>query len=275
MKLAKWLLTGVGWALGGPIGAVLGYMMGNSISKWKNEEHAQVGSGNRDDRRYRAYTDNGGENDLTVALLVLIAAVLKADGVVKQSELTYVKQFLLKNYGEEKAKDLLVVLRDLVKTEIYVDQVSEQIKVNTSYTTRYHMFDFLFGIAGADYQFDMSEERVLRNIATRLGINARDYISIRTRHVSSYSGSYHSGQRSSYSGASSSTSSAGRDPYKVLGIESSASDEEVKKAYRRLAMKYHPDKLEGMGEEIKRNAEKQFREINEAYETIKRARGIK
>ena len=48
----------------------------------------------------------------------------------------------------------------------------------------------------------------------------------------------------------------------------------MKKAYRKLAMKYHPDRVENMGEEIKKNAEIQFKEINEAYETIKAARGM-
>ena len=61
----------------------------------------------------------------------------------------------------------------------------------------------------------------------------------------------------------------------MLGLDNSATDDEVKKAYRRMAMKYHPDKVESMGEEVKKNAEAQFREINEAYEQIKTARGMK
>ena len=64
-------------------------------------------------------------------------------------------------------------------------------------------------------------------------------------------------------------------PYAVLGIDSNATDDEVKKAYRRLAMKYHPDRVENLGEEVRRNAEEQFKKINEAYETIRIARGLK
>ena len=63
-----------------------------------------------------------------------------------------------------------------------------------------------------------------------------------------------------------------KNPYSVLGIVDTATNEEVKKAYRRLAMKFHPDKVEGLGDEVKKNAEQQFREINEAYETIKKAK---
>ena len=65
------------------------------------------------------------------------------------------------------------------------------------------------------------------------------------------------------------------DYYKLLEVEKTASQEDIKKAYRKMAMKYHPDRVEGMGEDVKRNAEAQFREINEAYETLKTMRGIK
>ena len=64
------------------------------------------------------------------------------------------------------------------------------------------------------------------------------------------------------------------DPYKVLGISPDATDEEVKKAYRRMAMKYHPDKVANAGEQIRQQATEKFRKINEAYEHIKKARGM-
>ena len=65
------------------------------------------------------------------------------------------------------------------------------------------------------------------------------------------------------------------DPYKVLGVSPDASDEEIKKAYRKLAMKYHPDKVANAGESIRQQANDKFRSINEAYEHIKTLRGIK
>jgi DnaJ-domain-containing protein 1 len=129
-----------------------------------------------------------------------------------------------------------------------------------------------------DNSYTTTENTVMRAISFRLGINQRDYISMFTRHVSSKTrnrGSADSGGYSSSSYSSTSSSSAYSDPYKVLGLDSSATDEEVKKAYRRLAMKYHPDKVENMGEEVKKSAEAQFRKINEAYEQIKTARGMK
>ena len=280
MGITKWIFAGLGWVIGaGPIGALIGYMIGNAI------EHSQqqIGDGSQDFSNHRGpYRNTGTQDDVNVALIVLIAAVIKADGNVRRSELDYVKRFLLKNYGEEKGKQYLTLLRDLVQPERVIDipAICNQIKQNTDYTTRYHMVDFLFGLAVADNAYSQSENSVMREIANGLGINMRDYVSMFTRHIGTrFGGGYnsdYSGQ-SGYSGSSRSTSYSKqrKDPYKVLGLDSSATDEEVKKAYRRLAMKYHPDKVEGMGEEVKKNAEAQFREINEAYEQIKTARGMK
>lgn len=295
MGLGKWILGGLGWAFGGPLGGLLGYFLGNTIENISGRR--QIGDGGNDgdasSQYYGAhhgpYRNNGSQNDIDIALIVLIASVMKVDGNVARAELDYVKQFLLKNYGEEKGKELLLILRDLVKPEKYIDidAVCSQIKHNTDYTTRYHMVDFLFGLATADSEFSQAENNLLRNIARILGINMGDFASIYARHIGARWGSSYgynrnsSGYSSGYSrsGSSSSYGSSSntykKDPYGVLGITSKATDEEVKKAYRRLAMKYHPDKVATMGEEIKKNAEAQFREINEAYEQIKTARGMK
>ncbi len=267
MGITKWILTGIGWSTMGPIGAILGYILGRSF-----ENKSDSYDTSRAYNSHQRYRNTGTQDDVNVALTVLIAAVMKADGAVKHAELDYVKQFLLKNYGEEKGNDLLHILRDLVKPETNIDlhKVCTQIKYNTDYTTRYHMVDFLFGLAKADGEYHDSENTVLHTIASHLGINRNDYTSIYHRHVG---GSYsYQRQQSSYT---TNSFSQKIDPYQVLGINPTASDDEIKKAYRRLAMKYHPDKVEGMGEEVKKQSEEQFRKINEAYEQLKTARGIK
>lgn len=278
MSITKWIFTGLGWAIGGPIGGILGYILGKSFDSVSGGSYQPL----EGLPRRGPFRNTGTQNDVNVALLVLIAAVMKSDGEVRRSELDYVKQFLVKNYGEETGRQYLLILRDLVKPEQQIDLsgVCQQIKVNTDYTSRYHMVDFLFGLAVADNSYSPEENCTLRTIAHWLGINSRDYTSIYTRHVASRfggsgSGSGHSGRQGRQGRSGGSASSYAKDPYKVLGLTSAATDEEVKKAYRRLAMKYHPDKVEGMGEEIKKNAEAQFREINEAYEQIKSARGMK
>ena len=256
MGFTKWIFAGLGWAVGGPIGALLGFFLGSSF----DTSTTSVGDGST---HHGPYRNTGTQADINIALMVLIAVVMKADGQVKKSELNYVKAFLLQNYGEERGKEMLKVLQQMVQQDIPINQVCAQIKVNTDYNTRYHMVDFLFGLGGADGSFDQAELNMLRLIAQYLGISQSDYISIYERHV----GSGYSGQ-SRYTGRSGYT----RDPYKVLGITKEATDDEVKKAYRKMAMKYHPDRVAGMSEEMQRNAAEQMKEINEAYDQIKRLR---
>ena len=255
-SFTKWLFAGLGWAVGGPIGAILGYFLGKSISGSSDRVYTDTSS-----RGHRGpYRNTGTQQDINAALMVLIAAVMKADGQVTRSELDYVKRFLLKNYGEARGKEVLQVLKQMVEQDIPVDQVCAQIKVNTDYSTRYHMVDFLFGIGGADGEFHQSELSMLRLIAQYLGISQYDYTSIHERHVG-----HSSNQAFGHSNNQ-------KDPYKVLGITEDATDDEVRRAYRRMAMKYHPDRVAGMSEELQRNAAEQMKEINSAYEAIKQQR---
>jgi DnaJ like chaperone protein len=62
--------------------------------------------------------------------------------------------------------------------------------------------------------------------------------------------------------------------YKILEIERTATNDEVKKAYRRMAMKYHPDKVSALGEEVENAAKEKFQKVNQAYENIKKERKI-
>lgn len=267
----KVILAGLGWSLGGPIGALLGLLLGNVISKATGGDTSASFFNPSDGTPHRGpYRNTGTQADVNVALMVLIAAVMKVDGNVKKSELDFVKRFLLQNYGEEKGKQMLKVLQQMVQQEIPIDQVCAQIKVNTDYNTRYHMVDFLFGIGGADGDFQQSELNMLRLISQYLGISQGDYTSIHERHTG-FSGTGYSGG-SGRSGGSAGRSAYTKDPYKVLGINSTASDDDVRKAYRKMAMKYHPDRVAGMGEEMQRNAAEQMKEINQAYDEIKRRR---
>ena len=162
-KILKWLLLGLGWAVGGPIGGILGYYLGKAISPDTPQIDSGDGTGSSWSSSHRGpYRNTGTQQDINVALMVLIAAVIKADGQVKRSELDYVKRFLLTNYGESRGKEMLKVLQQLVQTDIPVDQVCQQIKVNTDYNTRYHMLDFLFGLGRSDGQFHQAELNVLQ-----------------------------------------------------------------------------------------------------------------
>ena len=263
MKWAKWIISGLGWAFMGPIGGVIGFFVGSAVDAASKSLDGAGIQGNINNTR-RGY--NTTPNDIRISFLLLTALVMKADGKVMKSELNYVKKFLVQNFGEAQAADLLLVLRDLMKKDYSVYEVCSQIRENTNYVTRMHLFDFLYGLATSDNECTMEEQAVLTKIAQHLRISSYDFKSIHERH---------SGYTSSGNNYSRGTSySTRKNPYHILGINDTATDDEVKKAYRRLAMKFHPDKVESLGEEVKKNAEKQFREINEAYEEIKKMRGL-
>lgn len=240
-KFAKWIGGGLGWAVGGPIGAILGFVIGSVVDgagdKMKIYQPGQAG-----------HTTAGG---YVMSLLVLVAAVMKADGRVLRSELDFAKDFLRRNFGEDSAAEALKMLRDLLNQTIPVRDVCQQIQRNMHYSARLQLLHFLFGIAHADTKVSTEELTLIEYISTEMGISDSDLKSIKAMFIKD-------------------TGFA----YRILEVETTATDEEIKKAYRRMAMKYHPDKLASMGEEFQHAAQEKFREVNEAYQAIKKERNI-
>ena len=191
------------------------------------------------------------QGDFGMSLLVLIAAVMKADSKVVSAELDYVKNFFVRQFGDASAKQALLILRDLLKKDIPVSDVCAQIRMNMDYSSRLQLLHLLFNLSVIDTSIHPAELSILEKISTNLGISATDYLSIRNMFVPE-------------------TDSA----YKILEVDPSASNDEVKKAYRQMAMKYHPDKVGHLGEEFRKTADEKFKAVNEAWERIKRERNI-
>lgn len=192
--------------------------------------------------------------DIRVSIVVLIACVMKADGRVLKSEVNYIKPFFVRNFGEDGAKEALQLLKHLLERDIDPIAVSRQIAQNVNYSTRLELLHLLLDVANADGDVCDAERQVIELISVNMGIADADYQSLNAMYRKA------------------------KDPnwaYTVLEIEVSATDDEVKRAYRRMAMKYHPDKVANAGEEIRQQATEKFRTINKAYEHIKILRGIK
>lgn len=192
--------------------------------------------------------------DIRVSIVVLIACVMKADGRVLKSEVNYIKPFFVRNFGEDGAKEALQLLKHLLERDIDPIAVSRQIAQNVNYSTRLELLHLLLDVANADGDVCDAERQVIELISVNMGIADADYQSLNAM--------YRKAQDPNWA-------------YTVLEIEVSATDDEVKRAYRRMAMKYHPDKVANAGEEIRQQATEKFRTINKAYEHIKILRGIK
>jgi DnaJ like chaperone protein len=239
-KYAKWIGGGLGWALGGPIGALLGFAFGSMVDGMQSGKY-----------EYQPGSRQTMPGDFNASLLIMAAAVMKADGKVLKSELDFVKRFMVQNFGHAHAEQQILALREILKQNIDVRQVSIQIRQYMEYPSRLQLLHLLFGISLADGHVHPEEIRVIDSIRSYLGIRVNDYESIKAMFVKD-------------------TKSA----YTILEITPDASDEEVKKAYRKMAVKYHPDKVAHLGEDIQKSAKEKFQKLNSAYEEIKRQRGM-
>jgi DnaJ like chaperone protein len=248
-KFAKWVAGGLGWAFFGPIGGIVGFVVGSMVDSEATSPQNNNFSGSRTQSPYgqRATTTGG----YVMSLLVLVAAVMKADGKVLKSELDYVKQFFVRSFGASSAQEAIKMLRNLLNRNIPVADVCQQIQKNMDYSSRLQLLHFLFGIAQADGKVDASELNMIEQIANNMGISSKDLDSIKSMFVPN-------------------TDAA----YKILEIDQGATDEEVKKAYRKMAMKYHPDKVSYLGEDFQNAAKEKFQKVNEAYENLKKERNF-
>ncbi|MEE0992568.1 MAG: TerB family tellurite resistance protein [Bacteroidales bacterium] len=236
MGVFKWLGGILGFTFGGGIfGGIIGYAIGSLLEKKVKTE-------------YRGGEQQG---DFMMGLLILTAAVMKADGKVMKSELNFVKDFLAKNFGANNLQNRLDILRQLLDKNIDVYQTCEKIRTSFPYATKLQLLHYLFGIAVADNDCTKAEKDLIERIANLIGLSQADYKSIEAMYFQV-------------------TDSA----YVILQIERNATDEEVKRAYKRMCIKYHPDKVAHLGEEAQKAANEKFQEINNAYEQIKKERNL-
>lgn len=250
-SFTKWLGAGLGFSFGGPIGAAIGFAIGSlvdgftedDLSAEKREYQQKVERGNM-----QAETQSG---DFEMSLLVLASIVIKSDGKVDQRELNFVRSQFLSMYGKERANNAFKLFKGIIKNEVSARQVCIQIREHMSHASRLQLIHFLFGIAKADGFVSKSEVDEIKRIAGYLYINQYDFESIKAMFYDESD-----------------------NAYKILNVTKSATSDEVKKAYRIMAKKYHPDKLQGLGAEHIKGAEEKFQNIQAAYEKIKKERGF-
>ncbi len=238
-KYGKWIGGGLGFVLGGPIGAIVGAVVGSMFDGITDKDGKARSLGS---------TTSG---DFEMSFLVLSAAVINADGKIMKSELNYVKSYLHKQFGADRSAQMMLMLRDILQKDIPLRQVCLQISAHMPHAMRLQLLHYLFGIAMSDGRVDISETNVIGTIANYLRISVKDFESIKAMFVKD-------------------TESA----YKILEIEKNCTESELKKAYRKMAIKYHPDKVAQLGDAHIAAAKEKFLKVQDAYDKIKKERGI-
>ncbi len=234
MAIGKWFGIGAGWFLAGPIGAIIGYYIGKSFFNGKNDQ----------------------ENAYEISLLILSSLVIKSDGKIVRAELDYVKRFFVDTFGVNKANKYFEIFNKLNKQSLSskLRPVCQQLNRHVNHASRLQIIHFLFGVAASDNDIHNSEIGLIKRISSYLNINQYDFESIQSMFIKK----------------------GGKDGlekwYAILEIDKNATDDEVKKAHRKMVVKYHPDKLQGVSKDIIKLAEDKFLSVQKAYENIMKSR---
>ena len=250
--LFGWIGILFGWIGGGLLARIITSLFGNDYVGTQSNNRPQYNN----PRRGAGYQSFNLQYEFRLILIQLTAAIMQADGQVLKSELERVKDYLRQIFPDTNdANEALHMLRDALQTNINIDNVANKASLILQYQIRTQMLYMLFDIAQADGEICRQEIILLQRIAILLQISEADYKSISAMFIT---------EKKSINWA-----------YDVLEIDSNCTDEEVKKAYRKMAMKNHPDKVATLGEAEKQKATERFRRVKDAYDEICKQRNIK
>ena len=239
--MSKWLFVLIGYSFFRFPGAIVGYFLGNLIENFSTKNKFK-----------KSRVNNISSQEFELNLLALASLVIKADGKVTKQELDYVRSYFVSAYGKERANATFKIFNDNIKN-LGISPVKISMLFNSAlnYESRLQVIHFLFGIAKADGNVSVSEINKLLEFSNLLRLSHADFQSIKAMFINEVGGAY-----------------------KILEIEKSATDNQVKKAYRDLAKKHHPDKIQHLGDAYVKAAQEKFQKVQKAYERIKQERGL-
>jgi dnaJ domain protein len=275
MALGKWIGSALGWILSGGnvLGAIAGYCIGSLLSdatSTAERDNGFNGNGNTfrndySDTQFNQRPFEEDRNSFLFSMLVLSSYIIKADGKIMHSEMNCVRNFLRNNFGEQavqQGEDILLKLFEMQKQQgatTFKETIRKscvEISFHMNIGQRLQLLDYLIIIAKVDGTVSPEEVYALKEVATYLGLSAQDVDSMLNMEASS-------------------NQQIGLDEaYKILGISPNATNDEVKAAYRKMALKHHPDRVSTLGDDVREAAEKKFQEINNAKERIYKTRGL-
>ncbi len=277
MARAKWIGGFLGLLSGGPLGALAGFVLGSLIDTvidsgiepikgdYNGEAYDESVYDTLNSRQQRQHqgVDEGARNGFLFSLLTLASYVIRADGKVMHSEMEAMRRFLRTNFGDvavEQGVQIMLRLFERQKIEESHQQGSyrqtiidccHQLRDVVPQAQRLQILSLLAMLAKADNNVATEEINALREISQELGLSEAEL--------------------NSMLGLGSTTLA---DAYAVLEIQPTATDDEVRAAYKRLVVKHHPDRVATLGDDVRAAAEKKLKQINEARDIIFKARGL-
>jgi DnaJ like chaperone protein len=194
---------------------------------------------------------------LLVHILINIA---KIDGVVSKEEITTIQRFFQQNLHYDQTR--MYWVKDLIKEAVSSTQSMERLlqefRATFAYEPRLILLELIYQVLYTKTKVPDAELKIARDIA--------DYLQIKDYDKRTIEAKYKYGQQQQTSGRKSTADKY----YAVLGLEPGADAASIKKAHRKLSMKYHPDKVQHLGEEFRLVAEEKMKEINAAYDFFKK-----
>ena len=217
--------------------------------------------------------------DYIKELLALVSIILTKDKKILQSELNYVKRFLKHNFSEEEARKYLLIFRDYTKKTLPLEKICARLNLELHQSGKRQILHLVIGAAVADRKLTKAELADLYRIGRNLNLSRQTVDSLLSLHNYNFEGNARSDYQQNYQQRSRQSvrpkyANSLKNAYRVLEISENATDAEVKKAFRNLAIINHPDKVSHMGANMEKSAKEKFQKITEAYEQIKDSRNM-
>lgn len=231
-KYEKWLGAGIGWMVtGNPLGGILGFLAGNYLTD-KNKSDAQKLS--------------SGISELEVNILVLASHLIKIDGKISSSEISFTTSFLDEHFDPQLSQERAQVLHHCLHKEYDLGIVCDQIRIYTKLHTRIQVVRFLLELAKCDGELNQQENYFIFRVAGYMNVNDVEFRKLKSE-ISETMLNY----------------------YDVLEVTKTASPEEVRRSYRKLVLKYHPDRNKTLSDAEKKKLTEKLLAIQEAYRVAK------
>ena len=203
-------------------------------------------------------------NQFVWLLVQILIHIAKIDGTITREEIQTIHNFFHYNlrYDQTQMKWVKEMVKKAVDANPPLESLLYEFKSGFAYEPRLILLELVYQVLYTKKNVPANELQIARNIATYLEISAYDLRSIEAKY-----------QHRSYQQRPTSSDESSRY-YAVLGLEAGASEEEIKRAYRKLSMQYHPDKVSHLGAEFKKVAEEKMKEINAAYDYFKKRNSL-